>query len=341
MLILRNRRLALLLVACVMAAPVAAQTALEPLKSIEINVANAPGGGYDQYARVIARYLPRHLPGAPTIVVKNMPGAGGARAANFMATVAARDGSVLALLTREVALAPLLAPNQASYQFKAQELNWIGSPLQDVGLFVINTSAPAQNLAQLTTTQITVAGTGPGSGPTTFPHVLNEVLGLKLKVVAGYPGSQEALLAVEKGESDGHVSGGSSAAFRNRINPLIADKKMKMLLQLGMTKDMEYPDVPLIFDLVSDPETRKLLELIFAPQYLGRPIVAPPGVPAARVAELRRAFDAVLADPEFLAEAARQRMDINHVSGADLAGMIDKVHGYPGDLIKRATALAQ
>ncbi len=341
MLIPRNRRVALLLAACLAVAPAAAQTAIEPLKSIEINVANAPGGGYDQYARVIARYLPRHLPGAPTIVVKNMPGAGGARAANFMASVAPRDGSVLALLTREIALAPLLAPNQASYQFKAQELNWIGSPLQDVGLFVINTAAPAQTLAQLKTMQISVAGTGPGSGPTTFPHVLNEVLGLKLKVVAGYPGSQEALLAVEKGESDGHISGGSSAAFRNRINPLIADGKMKMLMQLGMTKDQEYPDAPLIFDLVSNPETRKLLELIFAPQYLGRPIVAPPGVPAARVAELRRAFDAVLADPEFLSEAAKQRMDINHVSGADLARMIDKVHGYPADLIKRATALAQ
>jgi tripartite-type tricarboxylate transporter receptor subunit TctC len=319
-------------------APVAA----EPLKNVEINIANSVGGGYDQYGRAIARYLSRHLPGQPSVVVKNMPGAGGVRAANFIASAAApRDGSVLALLTREAALAPLLAPKQASYQFKAQELNWIGSPLQDVGLFVLNSSAPAQSLEDMKTRTVILAGTGPGSGPSTFPLVMNEVLGLKLKVVAGYPGSQEALLAVEKGEADGHVSGGSSAAFRNRVNPLIGEKKLKILLQLGMVKDAEYPDVPLIFELVKDQRARELLGLVFAPQYLGRPIVAPPGVPATRVAELRAAFDAVLKDPEFIEDARRQRMDINRVGGDELARLIDKVYSLPPELIAQAVALSQ
>jgi len=339
MLIPMNRAFAALLVCLIGSVPA---LALEPLKSIEINVANSPGGGYDQYARTIARHLPRFLPGQPVVLVKNMPGAGGARAANFLAGGGVpRDGSVLALLTREVALAPLLAPNQASYQFKAQELNWIGSPLQDVGLFIINHSAPAQSLEEMKTKVVTLAGTGPGSGPSTFPHVLNDVLGLKLKVVPGYPGSQEALLAVEKGEADGHISGGSSAAFRHRVNPMIADKKAKMLLQLGMVKDHEYPDVPLIFELVKDPATQQLLEVIFAPQFLGRPIAAPPGVPKERVAELRAAFDAVLKDPEFLEDAKRQRMDINHVSGEKIEAMIAKIYSLPPALIARAVALSQ
>lgn len=316
--------------------------AAEPLKTVEINVGNSAGGGYDQYARTIARHLPKFLPGQPSVVVKNMPGAGGARAANYLAGAAVpRDGSVLALLTREVALAPLLAPNQASYQFKAQELNWIGSPLQDVGLFIVNSASPAQSLDEMRTKAITVAGTGPGSGPSTFPHVLNEVLGLKLKVVPGYPGSQEALLAVEKGEADGHISGGSSAAFRNRVNPMIADKKLKMLLQLGMVKDQEYPDVPLIFDLVKDQNTRELLEVIFAPQYLGRPIAAPPGVAPERVAELRAAFDAVLKDPDFLEDARRQRMDIRHVTGEDIEKTIRKIYNLPPALLAKAVSLSQ
>ena len=319
-----------------------AAMAAEPLKTIEINVGNSAGGGYDQYARTIARHMPKFLPGHPTIVVKNMPGAGGARAANFLAGAAVpRDGSVLALLTREVALAPLLAPNQASYHFKAQELNWIGSPLQDVGLFIVNSTAPAQSLEEMKSKMITVAGTGPGSGPSTFPHVLNEVLGLKLKVVPGYPGSQEALLAVEKGEADGHISGGSSAAFRNRVNPMMADKKLKMLLQLGMIKDDEYPDAPLIFDLVTDQNMRELLEVIFAPQYLGRPIAAPPGLKPERVAELRAAFDAVLKDPEFLEDARRQRMDIRHVTGQDIEKTIRKIYNLPPALIAKAVALSQ
>ena len=319
-----------------------AAMAAEPLKTIEINVGNSAGGGYDQYARTIARHMPKFLPGHPSIVVKNMPGAGGARAANFLAGAAVpRDGSVLALLTREVALAPLLAPNQASYQFRAQELNWIGSPLQDVGLFIVNSTAPAQSLEEMKSKMITVAGTGPGSGPSTFPHVLNEVLGLKLKVVPGYPGSQEALLAVEKGEADGHISGGSSAAFRNRVNPMIADKKLKMLLQLGMVKDEEYPDVPLIFDLVKDQNMRELLEVIFAPQYLGRPIAAPPGLAPERVAELRAAFDAVLKDPEFLEDARRQRMDIRHVTGQDIENMIRKIYNLPPALTAKAVSLSQ
>jgi tripartite-type tricarboxylate transporter receptor subunit TctC len=320
-------------------APCAAQET-HPAKSIEMIVANTVGGGYDQYARVIARHMGKHIPGKPSIIVRNMPGAGGARAANYLANVAARDGSVIALFTREIALAPLLAPSPSAYQFKAEDFGWIGSPQQDLGLMIVSAKAPAVTLDDMKTRQVVMSGTGPGSGPSTFPLVLNEVLGTKFKVVPGYPGSQEALLAIETGEVDGHVSGGSSAAFRGRVDPLVAQKQMHVVLQLGMTKDPAYP-APLALDLVQDPRDRQLLELIFTPQYLGRPLSAPPGLPPALVASLRKAFDATMQDPEFLAEAKAQKLDLAPVTGQEISDILRRVYLLPPDLIQRAASLGK
>ena len=308
-------------------------------KTVELIVANTVGGGYDQYGRIIARHFGRLIPGQPTLIVRNMPGAGGARAANYMATIPPRDGTVLALLTREVALAPLLAPNPAAYQFKAEQFNWIGSPQQDLGLLLLTDKAPAQTLEQLRRHPVVMSGTGPGSGPSTFPLVLNELLGFKMKVVPGYPGSQEALLAMENGEADGHVSGGSSAAFRGRINPLAEQGKVKILMQLGMTKDPAYPAAPLIFDVVQDERSRQLLELIFTPQYLGRPVIAPPGVAPERVALLRAAFNATMRDEAFLAEARMQQLDVAPVTGEQIAAVLKRVYSLPPELIERANQL--
>jgi tripartite-type tricarboxylate transporter receptor subunit TctC len=308
------------------------------VKNVEMIVANTAGGGYDQYARVVARHMGRHLPGKPILVVRNMPGAGGVRAANHLANIAPRDGSVIALFTREVALAPLLAPSPSAYQFKAEDFNWIGSPQQDLGLMIVNSKSRAQTLDEMKRTQTIMSGTGPGSGPTTFPLVLNDVLGTKLKVVAGYPGSQEALLAVENGEVDGHVSGGSSAAFRARVDPMVERGSLKVLLQLGMTKDPAYL-APLALDVVTDPRDRQLLELVFTPQYLGRPIAAPPGVPAAIVDALRRAFQETMRDPEFVAEAGAQKLDLNPVTGQQIAEVLQRVYALPEAMIGRVIDL--
>jgi tripartite-type tricarboxylate transporter receptor subunit TctC len=307
-------------------------------KNVEFIVANTAGGGYDQYARVVARHIGRHLPGKPSVVVRNMPGAGGVRAANYLANIPPRDGSVIAMFTREAALEPLLSPSPTAYQFKAEDFNWIGSPQQDLGLMIVNAKSPAQTLDEMKQKQIVMSGTGPGSGPTTFPLVLNEVLGTKFKIVAGYPGSQEALLAVENGEVDGHVSGGSSAAFRGRIDPMVANGTLKVLLQLGMTKDPAYA-APLAVDVVSEPRDRQLLELVFTPQYLGRPVAAPPGVPPATVDALRGAFDETMRDPEFLLEASAQKLDLNPVSGQQIADILKRVYALPPAMIARVTSL--
>lgn len=306
-------------------------------KSVEMIVANTAGGGYDQYARVVARHMGSHLPGKPNIIVRNMPGAGGVRAANYLFNLPARDGSVIALFTREAPLAPLLLPSTSAYQFKAEGFNWLGSPQQDLGLMIVNTKA-ATNLEQMKQKQLIMSGTGPGSGPTTFPLLLNQVLGTRFKVVAGYPGSQEALMAVETGEADGHVSGGSSAAFRARIAPMIEKGQLNVLLQLGMSRDPDYA-APLVLDLVTEPKDRQLLELAFTPQYLGRPMAAPPGVPAAIVATLRKAFDDTMRDEAFLAEARAQKLDLNPVTGAQIEAILKRVYAMPAELVARAIDL--
>ena len=327
--------------AIAMAAPPLSAQEFYAGKSIDLIVANTTGGGYDQYARHIARHIGRHIGGQPAVIVKNMPGAGGGRAANFLANVAPKDGMVLALLTREIGLAPLLTPNPANFQFNAVEFNWIGSPQQDLGLLIVNSKSPAQSIEEMKLKPITMSGTGPGSGPTVFPLLLNEVLGTKIKVIPGYPGSPEALLAMERGEVDGHASGGSSAAFRTRIDPMLRTGQMKVLMQLGMKKDPAYPNAPLAFELIKNKSDQQFLELIFTPQYIGRPVVAPPGVPAERVTALQAAFDKTMKDSEYLAEAKAQNLDIQPVTGAQIAEVVRRVYALPPELVERAQKLGK
>jgi len=310
-------------------------------KTIDIIVATSPAGGYDQYARLLARHMGKHIPGNPNFVVQNMPGAGGIRAANYLFNVARKDGTVIAIINRETPLIPLLEPGRAGYQFKSDEFNWIGSPQQEMGLLILNAKSPAQSLAELKVKPVAVSGTGPGTAPSVYPLVLNDVLGTKFKVVEGYPGSQEALLAVENGEVDGHVSGGSSAAFRGRINPWVAKGQAKVLMQLGFTKDGAYASAPLVFELVQSEKDRQLFELMFTPQVIGRPFLAPPALPPDRIATLRSAFDKTMKDDEFLAEARKAQMDVNPVSGEDIHKLLARVFALPSDLIDRARTIVK
>jgi tripartite-type tricarboxylate transporter receptor subunit TctC len=220
------------------------------------------------------------------------------------------------------------------------DFNWIGSPQQELGLLIVSTKAPATTIEELKLRSIAVSGTGLGTAPSVFPRVLNEVIGTKFRVVEGYPGSQEALLALEKGEVDGHVSGGSSAAFRGRINPWIAKGEAKVLLQLGMKKDDAYSSAPLAFELVQSESDRQFLELAFTAEVLGRPLVAPPGIPPGRFRLLRAAFDAVMKDPQLLAEAGKMQLDINPVTGAEIAAVLKKAYALPASQIERARSVA-
>ncbi|MCC6889197.1 MAG: hypothetical protein IT536_11745 [Hyphomicrobiales bacterium] len=309
-------------------------------KQVTLIVAGAAGGGYDQYARVVSRHMSRHIPGKPDFIVRNMLGAGGIAATNYLAEVAARDGTVLGLIPRETALTPLLQPQTPAIRFDAAQLNWIGTPLQDTGLLVVNSKSPAQTVEALRRHEVTVAGTGPGGGSSFFPRVLNAIFGTKFRVIEGYKGTTEAQLAVERGEVDGYMSGGSSASFRANIDAWAREGRAKVLLQLAFRKDPTY-EAPLVFDLATDDRQRRILTLALSSLRLGRPFVAPPGIPAERLALLRRAFDATMRDRDFLADAAKMKLELAPLAGDALERLVRDVYALEPALVREVQAIAR
>ena len=305
-------------------------------KTIELIVSVTAGGGYDSYARLLARHMGRFIPGNPNFVVQNMPGAGGVRAANHLYNLASKDGSVIGMITRELPLLPLLEPNNTGPRFDARRFGWIGSPQQETGLFVLHARSGIRSLGDLTNKELPVSSTGPGTAPSVYPRVLSDVFGWRFKIIEGFPGSVEALQAIETGDVDGHVSGGSSAAFRARIQPWVEARQANVMLQMGFRKDPAFPDAPLAFELATRETDRQLLELVLTPQLMGRPLVAPPGLPPERLETLRAAFNMAMKDPQVLAEAQKQALEIQPVEGAEISRVLDKVYASKPELIERA-----
>jgi tripartite-type tricarboxylate transporter receptor subunit TctC len=269
-----------------------------------------------------------------------MPGAGGIVVANHLYNVAPRDGSEIGMVARASATQPLLDPKDRSPKYVATTFNWIGNPQQEVGLFLVRQPSPVRTIADLKTHPLILSGTSPAAPTSLYPRILNRLFGTKLKVVEGYKSSQEALLALERGEVEAHSSGSAAAPLRERIAPWVREGKVKILAQVGLARDPEFPDVPLILDLATAPAERQVLELVLAQQLMAWPIVAPPNVPAERVKALRDAFDATMADPDFLAEAGRQKLAINPVSGARINEILERIYATPKDVLDRIVALS-
>ena len=299
------------------------------------------GGGYDQYARLLARHMPRYIPGAPIITVQNMPGAEGIKAANHLYNIAAKDGSVMGGLQRNTALAHFYQPDTTSAQFDARKFTWLGSPQQEIGLLIVRTSSGVKSVADLKTKEITTSSTSRNSPSSIYPRLLNAIYGSKLKVIEGYDGSQSALLAIERAEVDAHISGGSSAAFRARFQPWEKNGTARVVLQLGMERDAEYKDVPTALEIATTPGDRRIFEMAFVEQVMGRPFVLPPGVPQDRIDALRKAFDATMKDKDFLAEAQKQGMEIDPVSGARINELLDQVYSAPAEVATRVRDLVK
>ncbi len=309
-------------------------------KQIKFVVGSAGGGGYESYSRLMLPYLSRHLPGHPLFVLQEMPGAAGMVAANYLYNIARHDGSEIGMVGRGVGIEPLLDPKDRGPRYVAAKFNWIGTPQQEVGLVFMRLPSPIATMADLKTHELIVSGTTSAAAPSYYPRLMNSLLGTRFKVVEGYKSSQEALLALERGEVEGHCSGSSSATLRARMEPLIAAGKVKILAQLGREKDPDYPDVPLILDLAATPADRQILELAFTQQVMAWPLVAPPDVPTERIAALREAFDATMRDPDFRADAARQKLIINPVSGEKIAALLDRIYASPKDVLDRVAALS-
>lgn len=325
------------------AAPAEAQTPAEFFrgKRLTLITAASVGGGYDQYARILAKHMPKFIPGEPTIVVQNMTGAEGIRAANYLYNVAPQDGSVIGGLSRNNGLARFYDVANSSIQFDARKFHWLGSPQQEIGLFILNTKTGLKSIEELKGHEITASSTAHSAPTSIYARMLNAMYGTKIKVVEGYAGSQECLLAVERNEVDGHVSGGSSGAFRARIAPWLKSGATRVILQQGMVRDAAFPDIPTAIEIVSKPEDKQMFEIAFAEQVMGRPFVMPPGVPADRVKVLRDAFDKAVKDPALLEDAKTQNMEIDPVSGAEINALLDRVYAAPPDLVTRLRELAK
>ena len=325
------------------AAPVHAQTVADFYRGKQITLVTSAsvGGGYDQYARLLARHMQRHIPGEPAIIVQNMVGAEGLRAANYLYNVAAQDGTVIGGLSRNTGLARFYDFNNAGIQFDARKFHWLGSPQQEIGLFILSTRSGLSSLADLKAREVTISSTAHNSPSTVYSRILNATIGTRLKPIEGYDGSQACLMAVERGEVDAHVSGGSSAPFRARIMPWLAKGDAKVIMQMGMKRDPEFPDVPTAIEVESAPADKQMFEIAFAEQVMGRPFVLPPGVPLDRVAALRAAFDATMKDPEFLAEAAALNYEVAPVNGETLQKIVEQVLATPKDLAARARHLLE
>lgn len=320
-----------------------AQTVEEFYRGKRVNLVTSAsvGGGYDQYARLLAKHMPRHIPGQPTIIVQNMTGAEGLKAGNYLYSMAAQDGSVIGGLQRNNGLARFYAVNDAAIQFDANKFHWLGSPQQEVGLFILSTKLGLKSLDDLKKQEVAISSTGHNSPSSIYARMLNALYGSKLKPVEGYNGSQAALLALERGEVDGHISGGSSGAFRARILPWIEKGEAKVIMQMGINADPAFPNAPTAIDVVGSPADKQLFEIAFAEQVMGRPFLLPPGVPPDRVKALRAAFDATMKDPIFLEDAKAQNVEIDPISGEQINALLDRVYAAPPEVAGRIRDLAK
>ena len=328
------------MMACAMAmTPVAAQTADSAYagKTVNLLIGTVSGGGYDLYARALARQFGKYIPGQPSVVTKNMPGAGSLVLANHLYSVAPRDGLTFGALQRQVPLDPLLQGETRADKFDAGKFTWIGSISSETGFGIVATSTGIDSFAELRTKELFVSALSGASDTEIIPRAINAVLGTKLKIVTGYNGSPEALLALERGEVGGYFPGGW-AGVRNTVEPWLKEGRVKILVQISVRKSPEFPDLPLILDFATTDRERRVLELAFVSQIWGRPYTAPPDIPADRVAVLRAAFDKTLLDPAFVTETEKLNFTIDPLSGQDMSRMIAEIYASPPDIIEATRA---
>jgi tripartite-type tricarboxylate transporter receptor subunit TctC len=307
-------------------------------RNIDLYIGYSVGGAYDLYARVIGRHLAAHIAGDPTLVPKNFEGAGSLRLANFLYRVAPQDGSAIGTIGRGIAFDPLLIGQGDA--FDAQKFSWIGSANNEVSVCVARSDSGITKFEDLFTKELTVGGTGASADTDQFPRVLNHVLGTHFKIVEGYPGGNDVMLAMERGEVQGRC-GWSWSSVKSTHKSWIDDKRMTVLIQLSLGRHPELPDVPLVMDFAKTDKQRQILKMVFARNVMGRPYLAPPNLPADRLAALRDAFMATMADKDFVAEAGKTQLEINPVSGADVEALVKDVYATPSDVVAEAKAAAK
>lgn len=311
-------------------------------KQIKLLIGFSPTGyGYDTYGRLLARYLGKYLPGDPTIVPQNRPGAGSLNLTSYMAHAAPADGSEIAIVGRGVAMEPILDAPVSPPKFDSTKFTWLGSMNNEVGGFFVRQPGPASTFQDvLNGAVLRVGSTGAGGDQHMFTAALNVLFGTKLKAIAGYPGTQELMLAVERGELDGIV-GYSWSVARSGNREQLSNGTLKIILQVALKPHPDLPGVPLVSDFVKTPADRQVLELIFSRNSMGRPLLAPPGLEPAVAAALRKGFAQAMHDPDLIAEAAKIDLELNFVSGEEVQALVERLYHSPPAVLARAQAIAQ
>jgi tripartite-type tricarboxylate transporter receptor subunit TctC len=333
---MKNRIPVIALAGVAMAAAPAAAADFYAGKTIEIDVGSPPGGGYNAYARSVSRYIGNHIPGHPTVIVKNMPGAGGRKVTAWTYNAAPKDGSAITA-SQPGSLAEPILGNPQSVKYDPRKFGYIGSTEAWVSVCAARKDAAAKTFKEAFEKQILVGGDVRGSSLHDTPTVLKNVLGVKFKIIKGYPGSRDVVNAIERNEVQG-ICGYAWTSLQSQAGFLLKENKINILVQTALDPDPELAKmgVPMVWDFVKTKEQHDILELIFAQQSFGRPYFVPPGVPKERLAILRTAFDETMKDPAFIAELTKQHLGLSPKTGVQVQQMIEKMFNTPKDIQAKA-----
>ena len=306
-------------------------------KTVTMVIGFGPGGGYDLWGRTVARHIGKHLPGKPTVVPQNMPGAGSLIAANNIYSSAPKDGTVLGIIARDAALAELSGLQGA--RFDARKFTWVGSPATETNVCISFHTSKVKTAKDLFERELIIGNTGPGTGTYTYPKALTGLLGMKFKSIGGFPASSDVFLAMERGEVEGICE--SLDSVHGKRPDWIESKKVNVLFQAGTDPNPHLKDVPFVLDLAKSEEDKQALRFLYAGQGIGRPFVAPPDMPADRAKMLQDAFNATMKDPEFMADVKKQQLELEPQTGEQLRALLEKLYATPKPVIEKVSQLVK
>ena len=305
-------------------------------RTIDLYIWTSVGGAYDTYARILARHMPRHIPGGPQIVPRNMIGAAGVKLTGFLYSGAPRDGTAIGTIARGNAFDPLVGVPGATWD--GRQFNWLGSTNNEVSVCVTWHTSGVATFEEARSRELIVGATGATADSYQYPKIVNAVLGTRFKIISGYAGGNEVDLAMERGEVQGRCAW-SWTSVKGLKPKWLAERKINILYQMGLTRHADLPHVPLIIDLARNDEERLMLRYMFVRQVMAWPYIAPPGVPTDRVEQLRTAFMATMRDSAFLADAAAASLEITPVSGAELQRLVAEIYATPAHIAQRVAEL--
>ncbi len=300
-------------------------------RTVNVTVGNTAGGGYDLVARLLSKYMGAFIPGHPTLVVQNMPGAATLKEANYLYSVAPKDGSVFGTIARGAVVQPLFTPEL----FDGSKYEWLGSVSKITSTCIASDKSPIMTWKDVMSHEFIAAGQGVSADADVFSITLKNLFGAKIKLVTGFPGTNDMALALERGEVDGFC-GLSYSTLRTRHAEWLRKKSVKILLQAGQERDPELGNIPFIEELAKDDATLQTIRVITAPQKIAIPFAAPPGTPKDRVDALRHAFDSTVKHPEFLEEAKKLGIDVDPISGQEVTKVVAQLYATPKDILARA-----